>query len=622
MKWMIFNVFCRKNEDLTTATTEDDMMKASSLSNHQTTKRSNHQTILTHAEAQRGRGAEMDFCTKEQKVRGGECMEVGMNGQTAKRSNGQTGFSRKGRKERKEGERMEAGMNNPTIQRSNGQTVQRSNGQTGFSRKGRKERKGAGKDGTMNGQTVKRSNGQTVLGQLARWAAVAAVAAGAWLSSARVVEAGASWIGNSAISIDGTWYYDGTSLDWCTGGAFNNANLGTFSDSFDLTCQLQIYDNGSDWSGGGAGDWMHYQIDAGTWHDINISNAGMTGSNMKFQPGGSACTTTEIDISGLSAGPHIISVYFGSVDGQYDSNDGANYKAYFMVSGTATLSATGLDATKYLLNWSDVADRYEVDQATANSFTPATTTYSENFENWATNTEAQCKTLQHGTNDNSFVFNAGNYYTSSNGKEIMLYYNGSYFITPWITGAVTQISYKMRRGGSGGNGKRQVTLQCSTDGENWITLERINTHSYSGQHTYTYTPPVRLPTGERGVKIRWLNTSENASTTQTSELSEYSITYRPAQEGHSQIETATSGTYYNKVAAAGVDSGGTLSIVAGVLPGDLDETHDATSVTVTWPGNASASGYIIDATVRSGTSSRDFECPADALYTNQFKSGN
>ena len=130
MKWMIFNVFCRKNEDLTTATTEDDMMKASSLSNHQTTKRSNHQTILTHAEAQRGRGAEMDFCTKEQKVRGGECMEVGMNGQTAKRSNGQTGFSRKGRKERKEGERMEAGMNNPTIQRSNGQTVQRSNGQT------------------------------------------------------------------------------------------------------------------------------------------------------------------------------------------------------------------------------------------------------------------------------------------------------------------------------------------------------------------------------------------------------------------------------------------------------------------------------------------------------------
>ena len=127
-----------------------------------------------------GTAGVMDFGTKEQKVRGGECMEVGMNGQTAKRSNGQTGFSRKGRKERKEGERMEAGMNNPTIQRPNDSTIQRSNGPT-------IQRSNGPTIQRSNGPTVLRSNGRTML---ARWAAVAAVAAaGVLLGSAREAQA-------------------------------------------------------------------------------------------------------------------------------------------------------------------------------------------------------------------------------------------------------------------------------------------------------------------------------------------------------------------------------------------------------------------------------------------------
>ena len=119
-----------------------------------------------------GTAGVMDFGTKEQKVRGGECMEVGMNGQT--------GFSRKGRKERKEGERMEAGMNNPTIQRPNDSTIQRSNGPT-------IQRSNGPTIQRSNGPTVLRSNGRTML---ARWAAVAAVAAaGVLLGSAREAQA-------------------------------------------------------------------------------------------------------------------------------------------------------------------------------------------------------------------------------------------------------------------------------------------------------------------------------------------------------------------------------------------------------------------------------------------------
>jgi hypothetical protein len=46
MKWMIFDVFHKSDEDLTNATTEDAMMKASSLSNYKTAKLANGDSDL------------------------------------------------------------------------------------------------------------------------------------------------------------------------------------------------------------------------------------------------------------------------------------------------------------------------------------------------------------------------------------------------------------------------------------------------------------------------------------------------------------------------------------------------------------------------------------------------
>ena len=42
----------------------------------------------------------------------------------------------------------------------------------------------------------------------------------------------ARWVGNSAINVNGTWYYAGNStMTWCEGGAFNGANLGILTSS-------------------------------------------------------------------------------------------------------------------------------------------------------------------------------------------------------------------------------------------------------------------------------------------------------------------------------------------------------------------------------------------------------
>ena len=75
------------------------------------------------------------------------------------------------------------------MEQLNHQTTKLSNHQTIFSHKEHKEHKEQKVEATMsNHQTTKRPNYQTNLGQLARWAAVAAVAPGAWLESARDAE--------------------------------------------------------------------------------------------------------------------------------------------------------------------------------------------------------------------------------------------------------------------------------------------------------------------------------------------------------------------------------------------------------------------------------------------------
>ena len=145
-----------------------------------------------HKERRDGKAGEMDFGTKEQKVRGGECMEVGMNDSTIQRSN------------------------DPTSQRANHQTTKLPNHQTisgqlarwaavaaggrGMRLEGAREthtealRHGEGRGGHMG-----RMGHTGLMGHMARWAAVAAVAVagGLLLGSAREAEAG-MWTGGAA----------------------------------------------------------------------------------------------------------------------------------------------------------------------------------------------------------------------------------------------------------------------------------------------------------------------------------------------------------------------------------------------------------------------------------------
>lgn len=152
--------------------------------------------------------------------------------------------------------------------------------------------------------------------------------------------AGATWIGNSYVYMNGSWYTcSGGSGAW-TSGAFNEHDFGTVT-SLTMTIggQIQIYDpNSTSWTGNG--DWMHYTIDKDddAWVDLNMSKSGTSGNNMDFQTGGASFATTVIDLSGLTAGEHTISVYFGNIDDNYDSNGGNNYVATFTIPETQTVS--------------------------------------------------------------------------------------------------------------------------------------------------------------------------------------------------------------------------------------------------------------------------------------------
>ena len=153
----------------------------------------------------------------------------------------------------------------------------------------------------------------------------------------------ASWVGDSYIIVNDAWYNgsgDGNP-------EFNNLEL------YELTLSgtLNIHDaDGLDW-GGGDWDAMHYAIDLDpqneVWNTINMKYVG--GGYGQYQNDMRAqADATVVDISGLAEGSqHTLTVYFGPVDGQYDS--GNNFVANFTKVATpvpepATMSLLGLGA--------------------------------------------------------------------------------------------------------------------------------------------------------------------------------------------------------------------------------------------------------------------------------------
>lgn len=159
------------------------------------------------------------------------------------------------------------------------------------------------------------------------------------LLAASVSSASAREVKYSAVNVNGNWYYCGQEMDWCKGGAFNQANLGIIT-SLQLGGQSQV-STGNDWYGGTM--TMGYSIDGGSANYITLTYYGYTGTYNQLQSGGYNYSNTAIDISSLEVGQHTIAVWFKSED-TYDSNYSNNYVASF-----TKLEGAGTSTSPYLI---------------------------------------------------------------------------------------------------------------------------------------------------------------------------------------------------------------------------------------------------------------------------------
>lgn len=174
--------------------------------------------------------------------------------------------------------------------------------------------------------------------------------------------AGASWIGDALIYVEGTWYSTTDySPDWVTGGAFGD--LGEIT-SLSLGAQLQVYDpaGATSWGGGGAGKWMNYRVDDGNWETFQMANKGndaIIGNNMCMETSDEnspsfSWATASVDVSSFAGDgkTHKLEVSFGPID---EAPVTSTYSADFTVAGQAavpepaTMSLLGLGALALVL---------------------------------------------------------------------------------------------------------------------------------------------------------------------------------------------------------------------------------------------------------------------------------
>ena len=167
--------------------------------------------------------------------------------------------------------------------------------------------------------------------------------------------ASAAWVGNSAVYVKNTWYYAGTPFEWCKGGAFHGADLGSFYATISLSGQSHVrdYDN-VQWAEGATME-MCFKFD----NNENYTTINLTMDpnewkypDMEFKYGGANFMSLNVDISELSAGTHTISVWFNS-DGVYDSNGGANYVATF----TKVFEGSGYKSSPFIIKTTDDLDQ-------------------------------------------------------------------------------------------------------------------------------------------------------------------------------------------------------------------------------------------------------------------------
>jgi hypothetical protein len=185
------------------------------------------------------------------------------------------------------------------------------------------------------------------MGLVARWAAVAAVAAGVWVSGAREAK-GANWgfynDDRSWVVIEVEGNQSPYSLWNTTCGTFNGAFLGGVAQGGSL--KIVSYDTKT-WKSGGdvTGCQYWYKIDSGTAVSMGggyISSLG--GNNQKW---GNSSVNANV-AAGLAPGSHTLTIY-GKITGtgdpngdQWDSNGGDNYTATFYVFGPTEIGETSV----------------------------------------------------------------------------------------------------------------------------------------------------------------------------------------------------------------------------------------------------------------------------------------
>lgn len=153
--------------------------------------------------------------------------------------------------------------------------------------------------------------------------------------------AGASWIGNSYIVVNGIWYNaDGTGQS----NNFDGYNLGHLT-SLTLGGEVQTYGQSDGYENSAT---MGYQISGQSessmtlyWYQYEENNNWFHSASGKS----SDFAANTIDISGLTPGEYTLSVWFYQADGGvYDSNSSNNYVATFYIDPTITFdqqSGTG-----------------------------------------------------------------------------------------------------------------------------------------------------------------------------------------------------------------------------------------------------------------------------------------
>ena len=171
----------------------------------------------------------------------------------------------------------------------------------------------------------------------------------------------ATWIGGSAIYVNGTWYWgtlipsnngaNPNNTEWCS-GPFNNANLGIIS-HLALGGQTQVY-SGDSWTGDIN---MYYSIDGGAPTPLTMNKWKDEHNNNFYQSGGSNFAPSGDLITNIEYGNHTIAVWFDC----WDKVDGADkedntYSNFLYVATFTKLEGAGTKENPYLIRTTDDFD--------------------------------------------------------------------------------------------------------------------------------------------------------------------------------------------------------------------------------------------------------------------------